>query len=604
MSQSPHGLLMPFLYPILFRSSHTTSSATLRRPQGLARCLRRRNQPISRHQSSLAEVNAARRATAYEPDPQLSLTPQSTHLTPTPDDYSRSLFADRCTILVQAGAGGNGCVAFLREAHIPDGPANGGDGGDGGSVYIQAVPRHTSLYKLARRGKVTAGKGQGGQGKSQSGRRGEDVCVEVPVGTVVREVWRSDPIEEARGGIKDEFPVERLRDAPARQEEDATTKDKFVVYPGMTRRQALRMSFPKPPRRRKTALSMLQPEFPIKLDLDGPMEKPMLLVAGGVGGLGNPHFVTKEDPKPKIATKGEPGVRIKLELELKLLADVGLVGLPNAGKSTLVRAMSNSRTRIGDWEFTTLHPSIGTVVLDHHTGRVSDVARRRQSFTIADIPGLVEDAHRDRGLGIKFLRHVERARILAFVIDLSAGNAVEGLQKLWREVREYENLRTQEIAEQTERRLEPDTDMADWQSFVWDGDKSEHQSHRRQTTTTVIHPRPKSSTIDVQVLPPISSKPWFVIATKADLPDTESEFQRLARYVEQVNDGHVPHPAASSSSSATTTAGTSSSSEGNTFPWRGNLTCIPVCAIMEDGGGGGTERIKDWICQVMDRMEV
>jgi GTP-binding protein len=151
---------------------------------------------------------------------------------------------------------------------------------------------------------------------------------------------------------------------------------------------------------------------------------------------------------------------MKISLELKLLADVGLVGLPNAGKSTLLRALTNSRTRIGSWAFTTLQPNIGTVVLDKYSGQPTARGHRKSStetdpssgaarepitrFTVADIPGLIEGAHLDRGLGIAFLRHVERAGVLAFVIDLAAGDAVAALNALWREVGLYAQMRDEE----------------------------------------------------------------------------------------------------------------------------------------------------------------
>src|SRR5436190_11672803 len=179
----------------------------------------------------------------------------------------------------------------------------------------------------------------------------------------------------------------------------------------------------------------MQPRAPIHLDISVHMDQPMLLAAGALGGLGNPHFVSRTNGRPKFATKGEGGLKLDLELELKLLADVGLVGLPNAGKSTLLRSITNSRARVGNWAFTTLSPNIGTVVTDSHSGRplVQSASGRapRSNFTIADIPGLIEGAHLDKGLGLGFLRHVERARILAFVIDLSAGDAVQVLKGLW-----------------------------------------------------------------------------------------------------------------------------------------------------------------------------
>ena len=231
-----------------------------------------------------------------------------------------------------------------------------------------------------------------------------------------------------------------------------------MFYPGAKTAEETQITLPPPPKPRRSNMAMMTPKAPIELDLSEDMEKPILLAAGAVGGLGNPHFATRETPKPKFASKGELGVRVTLELELKLLGDVGLVGLPNAGKSTLLRSISNSRTRVGDWAFTTLAPSIGTVVLDNNEGRPSirsvgeDGKSPRTNFTVADIPGLVEDAHLDRGLGLGFLRHIERARILAFVIDLGAGDAVLALQNLWKEVGEYEKLRNQELNEDTEQR--------------------------------------------------------------------------------------------------------------------------------------------------------
>src|SRR5271155_451280 len=155
MAQVQGMTLMPFLYPCL--SSLCSPSIHITNSSKASRLLRRLHSQVQR------QINDARRATAFAPVPP----PSSTHLNPTPDDYSRSLFADKCTITINAGSGGNGCVPFLREAHVPDGPANGGDGGNGGSVWIQAVPGHTSLHKLGRQGTVKAGRGQGGQGKSQ-----------------------------------------------------------------------------------------------------------------------------------------------------------------------------------------------------------------------------------------------------------------------------------------------------------------------------------------------------------------------------------------------------------------------------------------------------
>jgi GTPase len=436
------------------------------------------------------------------------------------------------------------------------------------------VPGQTSLHKIARRGIIKAERGASGQGKSQGGRKGEDVCIQVPVGTVIREIWRKDAIAEEEARRVDLMSDEETDAPPAR--------NRFIFYAGNTARENERMqdNLPilEPPGR--SSLSVMEPEAPISLDLDKPSPVPILLAAGAVGGKGNPHFATKDEPKPKIATKGELGVRIKLSLELKLLADVGLVGLPNAGKSTLLRAISNSKTRIGDWAFTTLSPSIGTVILDSHIGRPlirsGTDSQPRTSFTVADIPGLVEDAHLDKGLGLGFLRHVERARVLAFVIDLSKGDAVKALQDLWKEVSEYENLRNVELNQQSESR------NTQWNVFDTSASTPE-QLKDADGRIMSIFPPPKGR-LDPLNIPPISAKPWFVVATKADLPGTEEEFLKLQKYVAGVEAGKLKHPS------------------GKVNGWRVRVAALPVSAITE--GGGGTERMKKWVAGVLDGMEV
>jgi len=575
--------MMPFLYPCLLRSS-CRSSRSRRVLQRLSACTRERSLQTStcRSQPSLAEQNARRKEAAYEP-----LAPAPTHtearkrrLDPTPDDYARNIFVDKCSLTVSAGSGGNGCVSFHRDAVISDGPPNGGDGGSGGNVWIQAIPGQTSLHKLARRGTLKGGRGISGQGKSQGGRKGEDICIQVPVGTVVREVWRSDPVADEEQRLAELHAMDPdLRDIAA-QDNKGPRSNPWIMYPGVDGREArdLASNLPKPPKPRRSHLSALQPEGPIRLDLDKPMENPILLAAGAVGGMGNPHFATKELPKPKYATKGELGVRLKFELELKLLADVGLVGLPNAGKSTLLRAISNSRTRIGDWAFTTLEPSVGTVVLDNNEGRPivkSGIEGQapRTHFTVADIPGLVEDAHLDKGLGLGFLRHVERARILAFVVDLSSENPVEVLQSLWREVAEYENLRNAEVNEQTESRA------VEWSGF---GSPSQQGPELidEDGQQMLMYPEP-SKQLEPLNLPPVSAKPWFVIATKADKEHTQDAFRSLQAYVAGVESGHVTHPS------------------GRKNAWKARVAAIPVSAINDEG----TATISLWTAGLLDSMQ-
>jgi GTP-binding protein len=332
-------------------------------------------------------------------------------------------------------------------------------------------------------------------------------------------------------------------------------KTRWLVYPGTIPSELNRMTFPKLPPPRRSHLAALEPQAPMWLDLDQHMETPMLIAAGAMGGLGNPHFMTPYNSRPKMATRGDEGLKISLQLELKILADLGLVGLPNAGKSTLLRALSNSRARVGNWAFTTLQPNVGTVVLDNYKGRPMVTSRRRngelrENFTVADVPGLIEDAHLDKGLGLGFLRHIERAAVLAFVVDLSAGDAVAALKLLWREVSEYETMRGKELNAETERRV----------VTYKPANSSSAPSHDMDT---VLNPSPEplpflSST-------PISSKPWFVVATKADLPDTQTNYEALRQYLDDVQKGVQPHPS------------------NRKHAWRRSPLAVPVSAIKAEG---------------------
>ncbi|KAL1846094.1 GTPase of the mitochondrial inner membrane that associates with the large ribosomal subunit [Diaporthe australafricana] len=560
---SPHFL--PFLYPSLFLSKAPRASR-------------------------LAATAVQVRHHIAEPS---SDEPVSSRLDPRPDDYYVTNFADKAKLSIYAGAGGGGCISFAREAYLPDGPPNGGDGGHGGNVYIQAVHGETSLHKLARRKFIRATRGTNGQGSNKAGKRGEDVIITVPVGTVVREISREDPeVEEQiqRRLYKKHKSLQKLEDGSSSEgrtegptdenQYDNPELDKWILYPGISSSEKKRIFVPELPSREKL---FAQPPAPIHLDLSKPMPRPILLAAGAIGGLGNPHFASRERPRPLYATKGEKAISMQIELELKLLADVGLVGLPNAGKSTLVRALTNSRARVGAWAFTTLQPNIGTVVLDNNSGRPVVKSYHRQDvqdswegdtevvqrtrFTIADIPGLIEGAHLDKGLGIAFLRHVERAGVLAFVIDLSAGNAVEALIALWTEVGLYAQMREEEEQDREreariEKGLSPEEEEVE--SSSWGQEWPIHSEYpNAPAKQTGLH---------------IAAKPWFVIATKGDLPETQENFKELREYLTRVTGGDQPHPS------------------GVDGAWVKNCAAIPVSALK----GQGVDRIIHWTVGLLD----
>ncbi|KNG49812.1 GTP-binding protein-like protein Obg [Stemphylium lycopersici] len=528
------GTLTPFLYPALSQGQLASVART--------RLLRNRFPVQRRGYNTAAEQSDA----------------HSSRLDPTADDYSLTPFADRCILTVEAGAGGHGCVSFLREKYIEEGPANGGDGGSGGNVYIQAVRGETSLHKLARRRLIKAGRGRNGQGKVKGGERGTDMLITVPVGTIVRELQRHDPVAIME---QEHWKMEQQEGEEEEIEEGQPNyrKDRWLVYPGTIPSELNRMRFPKLPPPRRSHLAALEPEAPMWLDLDKHMETPMLIAAGAMGGLGNPHFMTPFNSRPKMATRGDEALKISLQLELKILADLGLVGLPNAGKSTLLRSLSNSRARVGSWAFTTLQPNVGTVVLDNHKGRPLVKSRRpngeiRDSFTIADVPGLIEDAHLDKGLGLGFLRHIERAAVLAFVIDLSAGDAIDALKLLWREVSEYETLRGKELNAETERR-----------TVTYTPANSKPPPSDASALLDSPHLDPSPEPLPFLTTVPISSKPWFVVATKADLPDTQANFESLSRYLDAVTKGTQPHPS------------------NRKHAWKRNVQAVPISAIQGEG---------------------
>ena len=272
------------------------------------------------------------------------------------------MFVDEIDTRVTAGAGGRGCVAFRREKFVPRGGPSGGDGGNGGSVYLVASPHLNTLVSYRFNKGFKAERGQHGMGSNMHGRNGKALVLKVPIGTVIYEV------------LEDTAEMVQLAD---------------LTEPG----------------------------------------KRVLIAAGGQGGRGNARFASATNRAPRRADPGTPGESRQLRLQLKLLADVGLVGFPNAGKSTLISRISAAKPKIADYPFTTLTPHLGVVALSDD-----------RSFVVADVPGLIEGAHRGLGLGHQFLRHLERTRLLVHVIDVSGSSGrdpVEDFATIQRELELY-----------------------------------------------------------------------------------------------------------------------------------------------------------------------
>ncbi len=269
------------------------------------------------------------------------------------------MFIDRAVIHVKAGDGGNGCLAFRREKFVPRGGPSGGDGGKGGDVIFRGSRHMNTLLPFKFKQHIKANRGAHGTGSDCHGKGGDDIIVDVPLGTVVTDL--------ATGEILYDIKEENV---------------------------------------------------------------PVKIARGGDGGRGNARFKTSVNQAPRRVEEGWPGEERELRLELKVLADIGLIGYPNAGKSTLIATISDARPKIADYPFTTLSPQLGVVAFDDYS-----------TLVVADIPGLIDGAHKGTGLGHHFLRHVERCKLLVHLVDVSdlgENDPVQAFQNINRELSLFE----------------------------------------------------------------------------------------------------------------------------------------------------------------------
>jgi GTP-binding protein len=344
------------------------------------------------------------------------------------------MFVDHIRVHAQAGKGGNGCVSFRREKFVPKGGPDGGNGGQGGSIVLRVDENVDNLTDFYYAPLLRAKNGEHGQGKNCYGKNAPDAIFRVPIGTIV---WRVPMEPEAPAG-----------DAPR-------SDSAYIDFTTLTDEEAAAFE-PKP----KADAKFDPSELELVADLTKPKQD-LVLCAGGRGGLGNTHFKSNRNRVPTQYTEGAEGEQGHFYLELRKIADAGLVGYPNAGKSSLLTKISNAHPKIAPYPFTTLTPHIGVVELDGY-----------RRITVADIPGLIEGAHADVGLGHDFLRHIVRCKLLVFVLDIAGTEGREPIADL-------QNLRKE-------------LDLYD---------------------------------------PTLSERPWLIVANKTDLPEAKERLKQIkSRY--------------------------------------------------------------------------
>ena len=305
------------------------------------------------------------------------------------------MFVDEIKIYARAGHGGKGCVAFQREKYVPKGGPSGGNGGRGGDVILEADHDLNNLIAQYYQPRLIAPEGQGGLGKGMDGHAGKDLIIKVPCGTIV---WRlPSPESEAQN---EGVPSGSEEPAPLR----ASTTHRPLFRTAASAR-AMEIDLAKEQEQSTGSHGKTKGELVADLTTNG---QRFILCKGGRGGLGNRNFATAARQTPRFAQPGEPGDEGHFLFELQIIAEVGLIGYPNAGKSTLLTAISRARPKVAPYPFTTLHPQIGIV-------EYADFHR----LTVCDVPGLIDGAHRNVGLGHEFLRHIERCKILVLLLDMA-----------------------------------------------------------------------------------------------------------------------------------------------------------------------------------------
>ncbi|PWU12819.1 MAG: GTPase ObgE [Verrucomicrobia bacterium] len=322
------------------------------------------------------------------------------------------MFVDEIRIFARAGHGGKGCVAFQREKFRPKGGPSGGNGGRGGNVILQADHDLNNLIAQYYQPRLIAQDGQAGMGKGMDGHAGKDLLVKVPCGTLV---WMDESkVQSPEVESKVQSPKSKVRssvtdDVQSALRVAASDRPMFRTT-GTARAVELDLAAPGMSEASSSTHSPAPRSCEPVADLTEHGQQ-FVLCQGGRGGLGNRNFATAARQAPRFAQPGEPGEEGDFLLELRLIADVGLVGYPNAGKSTLLSAISHARPKIAAYPFTTLHPQIGIV-------EYPDFFR----LTVCDVPGLIDGAHRNVGLGHQFLRHIERCKVLVVLLDMAGAD--------------------------------------------------------------------------------------------------------------------------------------------------------------------------------------